>query len=604
MLNKKAIAAFAAGATLLSGLAFAAPAFVSAPAFAAGEAAPAKKSYDDQLKEAKKTKEDAAKVLAEKEKALKDAEATKLPDKPDILDANGNLTEAAKENYKIDGTGNVVKNDASGKGAKYDAAVAAAANTYIAAKKAKDTKVAAAQTAKNDAQTKFNVAAGEVARLEDELENAKKNLEDAKKAVEDAQAAVDKAFPPYAKAYRAHKQAKKQLKSVEFELSTLNANTPDDQKQTDAYLSKAHAIQVKIDAAKAAKAAAFADMNDAQAKYDAAVADYGTATEAGFTGKLGKYADAYAAAKAVKEDLVKGYPHASAFTLKGDHDLDFASLSGDAGQGGKGDKGQGGQGEGGQGDKGHGDKPGKPGALPNAAQASANLMHAQVVLQDAAATKTKAVKDSNDAKAALDKAQAQYDALFAQFKAASDNYQNNFVLTGKADTDAGKAAKADVDAAKALVDAYGSNELANAKKDYAEKSGKALVASLAFNKAKEEYRLAYNVALRVEASAVKGFQDPKTIADAPLDFPAATAAAKAEAGKLAAAAAQAGKAADAAAGAHGAKAAAGENGGKKKNNAGEDAKKKLGQTGATVALAAVAASVLAGVGAALRKIRH
>ena len=38
MLNKKAIAAFAAGATLLSGMAFAAPAFVSAPAFAETQA--------------------------------------------------------------------------------------------------------------------------------------------------------------------------------------------------------------------------------------------------------------------------------------------------------------------------------------------------------------------------------------------------------------------------------------------------------------------------------------------------------------------------------------------------------------------------------------
>ena len=610
MLNKKAIAAFAAGATLLSGLAFAAPAFVSAPAFAAGETAPAKKSYDDQLKDAKKAKEDAAKVLAEKEKALKDAEATKLPDKPDILDANGDLTTAAKDTYKIDDSSHkVVKNDSGSKKDAFKQETATAADTYRAAKTAKDAKVTEATTAKNDAQTKFNAAAGEVARLEDELTKAVSDLKDAKKAVEDAKAAVDKAFPPYAKAFRAEAKTAKKLKAANYELSTLNANTPEDQKKTDAYLSKLHDVNVKIDAAQAAEDDADRALTAAETEFANACADYGTYDKVNqtFTGKLGDYAKAYEAAKAVKKDLVKGYAAAAALMLRGDYDPKFASLPGEGGQGegGQGGQGEGGQGESGKGDKGHGDKPGKPGALPNAAQASANLMHAQVVLQDAAANRTKAVKDSNDAKAALDKAQAQYDTLFAQFKAASDNYQNNFVLTGKADTDAGKAAKADVDAAKALVDAYGSNELANAKKDYAEKSGKALVASQAFNAAKEQYRLAYNVALRVEASAVKGFQDPKTIADAPLDFPAATAAAKAEAGKLAAAAAQAGKAADAAAaGAHGAKAAAGENGGKKKNNAGEDAKKKLGQTGATVALAAVAASVLAGVGAALRKIRH
>ena len=610
MLNKKAIAAFAAGATLLSGLAFAAPAFVSAPAFAAGETAKAK-SFDDQLKAAQEAKDKAEKELNDaKAEAADDSKKASEAYKADavlakVVSADGKTVQSG---YKKDNANQykVVKDNSNS--AADAEANATAATTYL-------TNYVKPLDEANDKVSKKNEAyrnaAADLTALTDKLESAKKNLEDAKKAVEDAQAAVDKAFPPYAKAYRAHKQANKKLKAVKYELSTLNANTPDDQKQTDAYNSKAHAIQLKIDAAEAAVSAAFADMNDAQAKYDAAVADYGTVVSAdgsvSYTGKLGDYAKAYKAAKAVKEDLVKGYPHASAFTLKGDHNLDFASLPGEGGQGegGQGGQGEGGQGDKGHGDKGHGDEPGKPGALPNAAQASANLMHAQVVLQDAAATKTKTVKDSNDAKAALDKAQAQYDALFAQFKAASDNYQNNFVLTGKADTDAGKAAKADVDAAKALVDAYGSNELANAKKDYAEKSGKALVASLAFNKAKEEYRLAYNVALRVEASAVKGFQDPKTIADAPLDFPAATAAAKAEAGKLAAAAAQAGKAADAAAaGAHGAKAAAGENGGKKKNNAGEDAKKKLGQTGATVALAAVAASVLAGVGAALRKIRH
>ncbi len=598
MLNKKAIAAFAAGATLLSGLAFAAPAFVSAPAFAQSETSKPK-SYDDQLKEAQKAKDDAYKVLEEKNKALEDAKAKELPAMPSILASATALTADAAKNY----TFTVATASAAAKvtaksgndAPKTDESVAA--NAYLTASFNKDKAVSEATTAKNGAQSKFDAAAGKVAELENELNTAKKNLADAKKAVEDAKAAVDKAFPPYAKAFRAEAKTAKKLKAANYELSTLNANTPEDQKKTDAYLSKLHDVNVKIDAAQAAEDDADRALDAAKAEFESACADYGTYKDGSFTGKLLDYFNAYEAAKAVKKDLVKGYAAAAALMLRGDYDPKFASLPGEGGQGG--------QGESGKGDKGHGDKPGKPGALPNAAQASANLMHAQVVLQDASANRTKAVKDSNDAKAALDKAQAQYDTLFAQFKAASDNYQNNFVLTGKADTDAGKAAKADVDAAKALVDAYGSNELANAKKDYAEKSGKALVASQAFNAAKEQYRLAYNVALRVEASAVKGFQDPKTIADAPLDFPAATAAAKAEAGKLAAAAAQAGKAADAAAaGAHGAKAAAGENGGKKKNNAGEDAKKKLGQTGATVALAAVAASVLAGVGAALRKIRH
>ena len=42
----------------------------------------------------------------------------------------------------------------------------------------------------------------------------------------------------------------------------------------------------------------------------------------------------------------------------------------------------------------------------------------------------------------------------------------------------------------------------------------------------------------------------------------------------------------------------------KPNGGAADGSHKLGKTGATVALVAVAASVLAGMGAALRKIRH
>ena len=248
-----------------------------------------------------------------------------------------------------------------------------------------------------------------------------------------------------------------------------------------------------------------------------------------------------------------------------------------------------------------------PSVLPNVAQASGALMHTNVAYNEAAADYTTSVSELKDAQAKYDEAKAQLDSLEAQVKAANDNYQNNFKLAGKADTDAGKAANADLANAVNLRDAYKTHEFKAASDKLAEKKAKLDQAGKKLNAAKAQYANAYLTALRVEASAVKGFPDPRTLADAPVDV--FSPEGKAAAGKLAAAAAQAGKAgaaaaANGAAAAAGAKAAAGENGGKKKNNAGENAKKKLGQTGATVALAAVAASVLAGVGAALRKIRH
>ena len=605
MLNKKAIAAFAAGATLLSGLAFAAPAFVSAPAFAQNEAT-AKRHAKDIQKDLDKVNADLAPLNAAldaaKEKANKSAAA-----------ATAAYTKAVSDHLKDDGT---LKNDNDATYEKDGATGhfkvkagqtgdAAPLNTYVDLHKVADTDangVVNAQNAVNPFLTKKNALEQELNSSPEHVSaEAKAKADKLKGELTDLKSKVDAAFTPYGKAHAVTDKADEELKAAKKDQKVFEAKASEEEQATKAYKAELKKLKRAVNKAQAAADSAALKEKELKAVFDAA--------EAAYNKKLGEYAEEFG--KLVGDDK-NGFDDPTDLALNDavNYDVTLFEDAGDAGQGGKGDKGQGGQGEGGQGesgkgDKGHGDKPGKPGALPNAAQASANLMHAQVVLQDAAATKTKAVKDSNDAKANLDKAKAQFASLKAQFEAASDNYQNNFVLTGKADTDAGKAAKADVDAAKALVDAYGANELANAQKDYAEKSSKALVASQAFNKAKEDYRLAYNLALRVEASAVKGFQDPKTIADAPLDFPAATAAAKAEAGKLAAAAAQAGKAADAAAaGAHGAKAAAGENGGKKKNNAGEDAKKKLGQTGATVALAAVAASVLAGVGAALRKIRH
>ncbi|MDK6696320.1 hypothetical protein QP177_07135, partial [Gardnerella vaginalis] len=84
-------------------------------------------------------------------------------------------------------------------------------------------------------------------------------------------------------------------------------------------------------------------------------------------------------------------------------------------------------------------------------------------------------------------------------------------VAGKTDTDAYKAAVIDLKAAQSRANAYRTHEYANAEKDFGEKSGKALLAAAAYNAALVNYRAAYNKAVEVEASAVKGFADPNTL---------------------------------------------------------------------------------------------
>ncbi|EIK79379.1 hypothetical protein CGSMWGv55152_05884, partial [Gardnerella vaginalis 55152] len=230
--------------------------------------------------------------------------------------------------------------------------------------------------------------------------------------------------------------------------------------------------------------------------------------------------------------------------------------------------------------------------------ASAELMRTQVVLAEADATNKDAQEKFVKSKADFEAAKTQMAAFDAQVKSAADR-EEALRVAGKTDTDAYKAAVIDLKAAQSRANAYRTHEYANAEKDFGEKSGKALLAAAAYNAALVNYRAAYNKAVEVEASAVKGFADPNTLNPVSTDFPAAPAAAKAEAKKVEAkveakAAAPAGVAGKAAA-------AKGE---LAKGGNGHKAGEKLGNAGVGVALTALAASMLAGMGAAVRKMRH
>ena len=242
-------------------------------------------------------------------------------------------------------------------------------------------------------------------------------------------------------------------------------------------------------------------------------------------------------------------------------------------------------------------------ADPSKSAASAELMRTQVVLAEADATNKDAQEKFVKAKADFEAAKTQMAALDAQVKSAADR-EEALRVAGKTDTDAYKAAVIDLKAAQSKANAYRTYEYADAEKNFGEKSGKALLAATAYNTALVNYRAAFNKAVEVEASAVKGFADPNTLNPVSTDFPAASAAAKAEAKKVEAkaqtAAPAAGKA-GAAAAAKGELAGMGTKGG---NGHGGKAGEQLGNAGVGVALTALAASMLAGMGAAVRKMRH
>ena len=170
-------------------------------------------------------------------------------------------------------------------------------------------------------------------------------------------------------------------------------------------------------------------------------------------------------------------------------------------------------------------------ADPSKSAASAELMRTQVVLAEADATNKDAQEKFVKAKADFEAAKTQMAALDAQVKSAADR-EEALRVAGKTDTDAYKAAVIDLKAAQSKANAYRTHEYADAEKNFGEKSGKALLAATAYNTALVNYRAAFNKAVEVEASAVKGFADPNTLNPVSTDFPAASAAAKAEAKKV------------------------------------------------------------------------
>ncbi|UQA90308.1 hypothetical protein [Gardnerella vaginalis] len=241
----------------------------------------------------------------------------------------------------------------------------------------------------------------------------------------------------------------------------------------------------------------------------------------------------------------------------------------------------------------------EPKAAPSDDQKKAKAVEAvktaKLHLDDAFAAYTKDYAEYEKAKATLAGKVAAQEAAEKALKAAQDALEA-YNVSAKNDSALAQRLTDAVDRAQAKV-VFAVAETAKANKDYAEAKAKAVASTAKYNAALAEYKACYNdaVTFGVEASKL-----PPVVTSDPLapnfeDVPGATKAMNdAASGKLGKAAQQAAaKKADA-------KGELAAKGAKGHGKSGE----KLGNAGVGVALTALAASMLAGMGAAVRKMRH
>ncbi|EGL14307.1 hypothetical protein HMPREF9435_1307 [Gardnerella vaginalis 315-A] len=243
----------------------------------------------------------------------------------------------------------------------------------------------------------------------------------------------------------------------------------------------------------------------------------------------------------------------------------------------------------------------EPKAAPSDDQKKAEAVEAvktaKLHLDDAFAAYTKDYAEYEKAKATLAGKVAAQEAAEKALKAAQDALEA-YNVSAKDDSALAQRLADAVARAQAKV-VFAVAETAKATKDYDEAKAKAVASTDKYNKALAKYKAAYNDAVRL---GVNPAALPAVVTSDPLapnfeDVPGATKAMNdAASGKL-------GKAAQQAAAKNAPAAAKGElaaKGGKGHGKSGE----KLGNAGVGVALTALAASMLAGMGAAVRKMRH
>ncbi|MDZ7549325.1 hypothetical protein CJI58_001700 [Bifidobacteriaceae bacterium NR047] len=351
MLNKKAIAAFAAGATLLSGMALAAPAFVSAPAFAEtqninDEISDLQNKLNEaqgKLDKAKETTAAASKTEGEKATARDAAQTdnSKKAVKADgtAVDTTKYTVDLAKGTVTIAGTNNDSDKDT----------VKTAAEAYIKStaftewKKAADDKTKAADE-ESKAQTAFNQAQTALNDAQNKLHGYTHDLDSAKSKVEDAQKALDEAFGKYLAAHKKATAADKAADKAARALTDFVNSVPEDKREGRAYRAqvkklgaakkKAQEAAAKADALESETETAFNGRSSEGYKADNAVAKYVDA--------VATYKAAYKAADKKSVDLSK-YADPDDLAYDSDkYDVAYAS-AGNGGNAGAGEEGKGGE---------------------------------------------------------------------------------------------------------------------------------------------------------------------------------------------------------------------------------------------------------------------
>ena len=303
MLNKKAIAAFAAGATLLSGFAFAAPAMAMrkdnpckdlTTAACTVKVEEAQKAYDNALK-AVNDKKDGAQAKFDKAVTDYNAAVAKHAKSTEAL----NAAKAAKAALKQDATQDQ-KNYA-------DAQITIATQNEAADAQAEN----AAKTAKDDAEAKLNAAKATLNDAKAKLDQWKVDFKDftgptkdetQQAAIDNVRAAkmtLDNADNAFAKAKKAYYDAKAKFLKAQAE---LNARTAAYNAATTALenfrasgvndSAKETRLQDAVNRANAHLVRATAAYNDAQAEYDKTYAD-ALAAKAVYEAALQAYKDAY-----------------------------------------------------------------------------------------------------------------------------------------------------------------------------------------------------------------------------------------------------------------------------------------------------------------------
>ncbi len=279
MMNKKAIAAFAAGATLLAGFAMATPAFAAVPRTVSTDEAKDDSFALKTLKAALKKAYDDADT-AENEKTNAKAAAT-------IVDENGDLLN--KADYKLNDKGEVVK---KADDSKDDAATKA--NTY----REKLATYKAALEAVKTAEDAVNAATPKVEPSKDAKRVALAKLDEAKENLGKAQEAKDKAFAEADAAFNAKHEAENNLKAAQRALKDYQDENAKD-KGSRAYNAEVESLKKVINEAKEALAAAKTKFADADKAFNEAATKFNKA--------LSEYAGAYKNAQASKAD-VSTYP--------------------------------------------------------------------------------------------------------------------------------------------------------------------------------------------------------------------------------------------------------------------------------------------------------